>query len=72
MDCESPRFQLCQAVADSLGFQDGAIKILVKGGYVTRVFLETGVDRDEPEKMEALRFTPEKREPPAEGSSVVI
>jgi len=72
VECESPRFQLCQAVADSLGFQDGAIKILVKGGHVTRVFLETGVDRDEPEKLEALRFTLKKPEPSSEGGSVII
>ncbi len=59
MNGESPRFQLCQAVVDALGFQDGGIRILVKSGQVTRVLLETGVDRDEPEKMEALRFAPE-------------
>ena len=59
MDRESPRFQRCQAAVDALGFQDGAIKILVKGGRVMRVLIETGVDRDEPEKMEALRFASE-------------
>ena len=59
MDREGQRFQRCQAAVDALGFQDGAIKILVKGGRVMRVLIETGVDRDEPEKMEALRFASE-------------
>ncbi len=59
MDRESQRFQRCQAVVDALGFQDGAVKILVKGGRVMRVLIETGVDRDESEKMEALRFASE-------------
>lgn len=68
---ESPRFDLCQAVADALGFQDGGIRILVKGGRVTRVLIEAGVDRNEPEKLEALRFAPKKPGLSAEGGRVV-
>ena len=62
MNCESPRFQLCQAVIDALGLPNGKITILVKDGRAIGVLAETRVNADEPEKMEALRFAPEPRD----------
>ncbi len=58
MNCKSPRFQLCQAVVDSLGLQNGEITIVVKNGRALRVASKVAVNVDEPEVMEALKLGP--------------
>ncbi len=58
MDCESPRFQLCQRLVDLLRLQNGTITILVKNGRVLKAMPQPAVDFDEPEVMESLQLGP--------------
>lgn len=58
MDCESPRSQLCQAIADSFRLQNGEIAILVKNGRVIRVVPKVLINIDEPDVMEAVQLGP--------------
>ncbi len=64
MECESPRFQLCQALVENLRLQNGTITLLAKNGRFVRFLGEAAVNADEPEAMEALRFGPDPENPP--------
>ena len=56
--CESPRFQLCQALVENLRLQNGTITLLAKNGRFVRFLGEAAVNADEPEVMESLQLGP--------------
>lgn len=71
MGGESPRLELCQALADSFRLQNGEIAILVKNGRVVRVLPKVAVNANEPDVMEAVQLGPAPPDPsPREAGGV--
>lgn len=58
MECESPKFQLCQALVDALQLRNGTLTLLVKDGRFVRFLGEVAINANEPNVMEAVRFGP--------------